>query len=175
MFPPSIFHEAMGPSRRAQERERAAARAAAEAKRADGGAAVTKRIGRSRGIDRLRPIFSFFRPKHGGLWGMGIGRIVLQCVTPRSVPGVLTQKESPTRPIDRRAPGPHACRANVDISDLQGHLQRAWHLQPYSNPNGKQGVGRVSDAMATKAVEPPSAVVSGYRYDIREGAAKKES
>ena len=48
-------------------------------------------------------------------------------------------KESPTRPIDRRALGPpHTCRANVDISDLQSHLQRASHLQPYSN--GKQRV-----------------------------------
>ena len=34
---------------------------------------------------------------------MGIDRIFLQCATPRPVPGVLTQKESPTRPIDRRA------------------------------------------------------------------------
>ena len=70
---------------------------------------------------------------------MGIDRIFLQCATPRPVPGVLTQKESPTRPIDRRALGPpHTCRANVDISDLQSHLQRASHFQPYSN--GKQRV-----------------------------------
>ena len=56
--------------------------------------------------------------------------------------GLLTQKESPTRPIDRRALGPPLCRANVDISDLH-HLQRATHLQPYSN--SKQRVRPVSD------------------------------
>jgi hypothetical protein len=60
----------------------------------------------------------------------------------------LTQKESQTRPIDRRAIGPpHTCRPNVDITDPQSHLQRASRFQPYSN--GKQRVCPVSDAIAT--------------------------
>jgi hypothetical protein len=82
---------------------------------------------------------------------MGIDRIFLQCATPRPVPGVLTQKESPTRPIDRRALGPPHNAARRRISNLQSHLQRASHSQPYSN--GKQRVCPVSDAMATKTAE----------------------
>jgi hypothetical protein len=64
--------------------------------------------------------------------------------------GLLTQKESPTA---GRSSGSRSTprMPRERRYDLQGHLQRVWHLQPYSN--GKQDVGPVSDAMATKTEE----------------------
>ena len=90
-----------------------------------------------------------YSAKARGAWGDGIGRISAFNARRRArFQGLLTQKESQTRPIDRRAIGPPlTCRPNVDITDPQSHLQRASRFQPYSN--GKQRVCPVSDAIAT--------------------------
>src|ERR1700730_10576274 len=74
--------------------------AVCEARNVDGGKALKRNRAQP---GRLRPSFLFFPAKARGLGGMGIDRIFFQCWSPRPVPGVLTQKESPTQPINRRA------------------------------------------------------------------------
>jgi hypothetical protein len=76
------------------------------------------------------------------------------------VPGAVDSKKGEPDAADRSSGSRYTPRMPCERRyDLQGNLQRAWHLQPYSN--GKQGVGPVS--MATSACRTITVIATPCR------------